>query len=149
METWGAMKRLAATQTPMKNHQLTLVGKTLKGVNINTQQYSKCWLCGDRDETINHIMSEWGKLAQKDYKTRHDWVGKVILWELCKKKKFDHTTKCYVRKPGFVLENETHKNLWDFKIETDHLISARQPDLGKILKRTCRIMDRKPQWTSE
>ena len=43
-----------------------------------TQQNSKCRLCGDRDETINHIISECSKLAQKEYKTRHDWVGKVI-----------------------------------------------------------------------
>ena len=37
-----------------------------------TQQSSKCELCGDRDETINHIISECSKLAQKEYKTRHD-----------------------------------------------------------------------------
>ena len=42
------------------------------------QQNSKCGLCGDGDETINHIISECNKLAQKEYKTRHDWVGKVI-----------------------------------------------------------------------
>ena len=30
-----------------------------------TQQNSRCWLCGDRDETINHIISEWSELAQK------------------------------------------------------------------------------------
>ena len=43
-----------------------------------TQQNSKCMLCGDRDETINHIISECSKLAQKEYKTRHNLVGKVI-----------------------------------------------------------------------
>ena len=37
-----------------------------------TQQNSSCWLCDDRDETINHIISECNKLAQKEYKTRHD-----------------------------------------------------------------------------
>ena len=58
-----------------------------------TQQNSKCRLCGDRDETINHIISEYSKLAQKEYKTRHDWVRKVIHWEMCKKFKFDHTNK--------------------------------------------------------
>ena len=31
--------------------------------------------------------------------------------------------------PEFVQENETHKFLWDFEIQTDHLISARRPDL--------------------
>ena len=36
-----------------------------------TQQNSKCRLCGDRDETINHIISECSKLAQ-EYKARHE-----------------------------------------------------------------------------
>ena len=43
-----------------------------------TQRNSNCWLCGDRDETINHIINECSKLAQKEYKVRYDWVGKVI-----------------------------------------------------------------------
>ena len=30
-----------------------------------TQQNSKCRRCGDRDETINHAISECSKLAQK------------------------------------------------------------------------------------
>ena len=32
--------------------------------------------------------------------------------------------------PEPVLKNETHKLLWDFEIQTDHLISARRPDLN-------------------
>ena len=31
--------------------------------------------------------------------------------------------------PESIIENETHKILWDFEIQTDHLISARRPDL--------------------
>ena len=93
------------------------------------QQHSRCRLCGDRDETINHIISECSKLAKKGYKTRHDCVGKVIHWELCKKLKFDHTNKWYMHNPESVLENETHNHLWDFEIQTDHQISSRRPDL--------------------
>ena len=59
----------------------------------NTQQNSRYRLCGDRDETINHIINECIKLAQKEYMTRHDWMGMVIHWELCKKFKFDHMNK--------------------------------------------------------
>ena len=45
-----------------------------------------------------------------------------------------------------VLENDTHKLLWDFNIQTDHLISARRPDLiiinkKKKKKRICKIVD--------
>ena len=31
--------------------------------------------------------------------------------------------------PAPVQENDTHKLLWDFNIQTDHLIPARRPDL--------------------
>ena len=31
--------------------------------------------------------------------------------------------------PTPVLENDSHKLLWDFNIQTDHLIPARRPDL--------------------
>ena len=31
--------------------------------------------------------------------------------------------------PTFILENDTHKFLWDFDIQTDQLISVRRPDL--------------------
>ena len=37
--------------------------------------------------------------------------------------------------PAPVLENGTHKLLWDFDIQTDHLISARRPDLIIINKK--------------
>ena len=42
-----------------------------------------------------------------------------------------------------VLDNETHKFLWDFEIQTDHLISDRRSDLVMINKKkwTCRIVD--------
>ena len=45
--------------------------------------------------------------------------------------------------PASVLENDTHRILWDFDIHTDHLISARRPDLIIInkIKRTCKIVD--------
>ena len=81
------------------------------------------------------IVSECSKLAQKEYKARHDWVGKVIHWEICKKFKFDHANKLYMYNPALVLEKDKHKLLWDFDIQTDHQISARRPDLIIINKK--------------
>ena len=47
--------------------------------------------------------------------------------------------------PATVLENDPHKLLWDFNIQTDHLIPARRPDLiiinNKKKKRICKIVD--------
>ena len=42
----------------------------------NLQKNSKCRSCGDWDETFDNIIIEYSK--QKEYKTMHDWVGKVI-----------------------------------------------------------------------
>ena len=84
-----------------------------------TQQNSKCRLWEEKDEMVNHIVSECSKLAPKDYKARFDWVDKVIHWELWKRLNFDHTTKWYIHKPELVLENEIHKILWDFETKAD------------------------------
>ena len=48
--------------------------------------------------------------------------------------------------PAPVLENDAHKLLWDFYIQTDHLISASRPDQiiinnNKKKKRICKIVD--------
>ena len=37
--------------------------------------------------------------------------------------------------PESGLENETHKIPWGFEIKTDHLISARRPDLVTVNKK--------------
>ena len=99
------------------------------------QQNSQCKLCGERDKMINHIISKCSKLAWKEYKTRHDWVRKVIHWELCKKFKCDNTNKWYMPNPEYVLENKMHKVLRDFEIQIDHLILARWPDLVIVNKK--------------
>ncbi len=78
--TWlrkGNFKReteslLIATQNNIERTNL------IKARIDKTKQNNKYRLCSDRDETINHIISECSKLAQKEYNTRHDWVGNVI-----------------------------------------------------------------------
>ena len=72
-----------------------------------TQQNNRCRLCCERDETIKHIISVYSKLVQKEYKARHNWVGKVIHWEKCKKFTFEHANKWYMHNPAPVLENDT------------------------------------------
>ena len=55
------------------------------------------------------LSDECRKLAGNKYKIRiDDWVGKVIHWELCKKLKFENSTKWYMHNPESVLENEMH-----------------------------------------
>ena len=40
-----------------------------------------------------------------------------------------------------VLENDTHKLLWDFNIQNDHLIPARRPDLIIINKKRGKLQN--------
>ena len=58
----------------------------LKQKSIRRNKIAK--LCGNRDKTINLTIREYNKLAQKEYKTRYDWVGIVIHWELRNELKF-------------------------------------------------------------
>ena len=76
------------------------------------QKRTKLGLCGDRDETDIHIISEHSKLLQKEYKSRHDWVGKVIHLELFKKLTFRHADKWYWHKLDSLLVNELLRCKW-------------------------------------
>ena len=51
-----------------------------------------------KDDTINLIVSESSKRVQKELKTRHDWVSKVIHWKLFKRMSFHLTSKSYMQK---------------------------------------------------
>ena len=92
---------------------------------------------------IMKTISECSKLAQKEYKTRHDWAEMAIYWELCKQLHFDHTTKWYMYKSESVLKNKTLKIIRDFKIQTDYLILSRKPDqvFANKKKETCFLVD--------
>ena len=39
-------------------------------------------MCGEGDETVNHLVGERSNLAQREYKRRHDWVGRRVHWEV-------------------------------------------------------------------
>ena len=93
---------------------------------------------------IHHIISKCSKFTQKEYKARHDWVGKGIHWEMCKKFKFGHTNKWYMHNPAPILENDSHKLLWHFNIQTDQLILGKRQALiiiNKKKKRICKSVD--------
>ena len=72
----------------------------------------------------------------------HDWAGKGIHLEWCKKLKFDHRKKWYMHNPESALENEIHKLFRDFQIQMDHLLLGRRPNLVIVTKKkeNCRIV---------
>ena len=108
-----------------------------------TQAESKCRLCGKVDERVRHMVCECPMLAKREYKRRHDWVCRKIHWEVCRKIGFDVNEKWYKNEPEQVMKNDSWKILWDFTIQTDHVIEARRPDMVIIDKtqNECKIID--------
>ena len=85
--------------------------------------------------------SECPKLLQKEYKRQHDWMGKAVLWDICRKKGFNVPDKWYEHKPIPCTENKSFKNLWDFNIQADNKIEHRRPDMI-IIDKTSRKAQR-------
>ena len=46
-----------------------------------------CRMCDKKSETKSHIVSEYEKLAQKEYKRMHNNVARIVYQKLKKKKK--------------------------------------------------------------
>ena len=100
-----------------------------------TAESPLCRLCGKAGESIQHIVSACGKLAQKEYKRRHDNVARKIHWDICKEKGLECSEKWYEHAPEGVVENDDVKLLWDMNIQCDNVIEARRPDLVLVEKK--------------
>ena len=88
-----------------------------------------CRMCGIKHETVYHIVSECSKLAQREYKRRHDNVARYIHWRLCGKFDHDRAKNWYEHNPEGVSESANCKILWDVVIQCDKEIEARRPDI--------------------
>ena len=103
------------------------------------QKDTLCRLCKKADGSIDHVVSGYSRLAQKD----HDNLGQIVHWKLARKCNFEAGNKRYDHEPESALEHEYYKNFWDFSIQTDNVIEAPRPDLVVVGKkrRTCKIID--------
>ncbi|XP_068734746.1 uncharacterized protein [Montipora capricornis] len=100
-------------------------------------------ICGEKDESMGHLVGECSKLAQTEYKHRHDNVARMIHWNIAHSYGLDVSNKWYEHKPEGVIENDHVKLLWDFNIQTSTYIQARRPDMVVVDrdKKTCNIID--------
>ena len=108
-----------------------------------TAESPLCRMCGTRNETIFHIMSECGKCALKEYKQRHDSVGSQVHWQFCEKLGLNWARLQQKHEPEKVVENENFKILWDFTIQCHQIIDARRPDIAVVdkVKKETMIID--------
>ena len=70
-------------------------------------------------------------------------MARIIPWELSKEYDLPHASKWYEHALERVVEIEKGNLLWDFTIQTDHVIENRQPDIVFLDKQQgqCHIID--------
>ena len=69
-----------------------------------------------------------------EYKQRHDSVGNIKIWQFCEKLGFNRSRLWYENQPESVVVNENFKILWNFTIQYDDMIEARNPDIVEVDK---------------
>jgi hypothetical protein len=106
-----------------------------------TSDDSKCRLCKEKEETIDHLVSACSKIAQTDYKERHNKVASMLHWNLCKKYHLPAADKWWEHKVEKVLQNDDVKILWDFKIQTDKHLAHNIPDITVVEKKQVWLVD--------
>ena len=92
-------------------------------------------MCGEKGETVQHIVCECKKLAQREYKRMHDNIAKFIHWKISEKYGLERNEKWYEHCPEGVVEDDDVKLIWDMNIQCDNVIEARRLDLILVKKR--------------
>jgi len=102
-----------------------------------------CRVCGAVPEYVDHLLSSCTPLAPTMYMQRHNRIGKIIHWSILKRFNSAVSRNYWDHDPVAVVENQEMKVLWDFNIYTDHLLTARRPDIVVIdkLQKTVQIVD--------
>ena len=80
----------------------------------------RSWILFFFTSIFNRKSCDGGKVNNTN--SNNNNISKMIHREMCKKFKFDHTNKWHMHNPASVLENDTHKLLWDFHVQMDYLI---------------------------
>ena len=97
-------------------------------------------MCGERGETVQHILCECKKLAQCEYKRRHGTVAKLVHWKLCEKHNLERKEEWYEHCPEGAVEDDDVKLIQDINIQCGNVIQARRPDLILVNKKAKSLM---------
>ena len=80
-----------------------------------------CRMCGEKDESMGHLVGECSKLAQAEYKHRHDNVARMMHWNIA------HSYgKWYEHKPEEVIENDQLNS--SGTLTSRHLFTSKRED---------------------
>ncbi|XP_067053528.1 uncharacterized protein [Acropora muricata] len=89
-----------------------------------------CTICGQYQETIDHIVAGCPELAKTECLHRHDKAASNLHWNICKEQNINVEEKWYEHEPQTVTERDNISVLWDMSIQTDREIKANSPDIA-------------------
>ena len=101
-----------------------------------TSETPLCRLCGNSAEAVRHIISGCKRLAQREFKKRHNKVALLVQRESCRKYGIECTDKWYDHQPLAVAENRNVRITWDMTVYTDNKLNHNRPDITLIRKDT-------------
>ena len=104
---------------------------------------SRCRICTQYGETIDHLILGYPTLALNEYLNRHNRVAQYLHWKIYKHDGAQHAENWYEYQPEAVTETDNVAILWDYSIQTDRKIKANEPDITAKDKRekTCKMID--------
>jgi hypothetical protein len=113
---------------------------------LHTETDSKCRLCQQFDETIDHIIPACPIVAKEQYVKRHDRVSAQIHFNICKEIGVQLDKKhWYEHVPKSVVTNQGGKVtiVWNQQVQTDRTIPNNKPDIiiRDKEKETCMLID--------
>jgi hypothetical protein len=100
---------------------------------LKEETESKCSLCKQHEETIDHLTLGCPILANNEYLMRHDKVYTYLHYSICKTLGIETTEKRYTHMPKPVYKEGNVTVLWNQAVHTDREVTANRADI--IIKR--------------
>jgi hypothetical protein len=90
---------------------------------------SRCRLCREYEETIDHLTSRCPILGKNEYVIRRDKVCTHLHFSICKTLGIETTENWYSHIPDSVCQHEDITVLWNQGIQTDREVLVHRPDI--------------------
>ena len=100
-----------------------------------SQEQTICRMYSRANDTLNQIVSECSRLAQRECKRRNDRIRRRIHLKICRASVILFKSKLYEHQIKAVIENDCCKILCDFTAQTDYFTTARRLDMIFINKK--------------
>lgn len=102
----------------------------IKHIMKQRVETTKCRLCNQEEESVQHLSSGCSAIAGTKYLSRHNNMGKVVHQLLgLKELLIKNFTPHHLYNPQALLENSDVKIYWDIPIATDQGVEHNRPDL--------------------